>query len=666
MDAYDEENNSEASAEFQTALDQDSEFMDNVVDKVSQLKVLKDEVERKRRELETSHTQNLEQRLTQVQEQMSLLQSSQTHSGESHSSRLQPSLTEPTKLSQFDMPSYAGDPLKWKEFWDMFEASVHKEKRYANIDKFTYLKSKLSGDALEAIGGYQLSNENYLVVIDVLKKRFGNKQVVIDAYYHNLSHLPVATNHVSSLRQCYDAIERNLRSLEAIGQDVNHRHFIALISEKLPQKVLYQLYMLKAEDKEWTVSKFRQLLGKHISAMEMASLEFPQTASQPKHSSGPGSSQSDNSRRNLFTFKSTASGLLAGNNKQYGPRKTQAKCAFCGQPHWSDECSKCITLQERREKLKGSCYICLKRGHMSKNCAKDKICAHCGKKNNHHRSLCPTLFPDSSSSSGLSSIEDTVEFQPKEMTKTNVLMQTATATVKSVQRGSSMPVRLILDSGSQRTYVTDKLTKEIQLNLGPSESLSIATFGASQSTKLQCKSSKLQLYLKDGSFMTVDVTVVPSITGRITRTPLSSADVKFLKESALEDKLADTIVTNAEVFQVDMLVGNDYYFDLLQPRKIDLGNGLFLFQSTLGWIFGGKVASKTEVESEQGLLVGNAGVTPTDINVVTQTMLTLVEPSIAAKPDLELFWNLESLGITESPSTRDDDLALDHFNKTVK
>jgi len=41
---------------------------------------------------------------------------------------------------------------------------------------------------------------------------------------------------------------------------------------------------------------------------------------------------------------------------------------------------------------------------MSKNC---KIYAHCGKKNEHHRSLCPTLFPDSDSS--LSSIEDSVE-----------------------------------------------------------------------------------------------------------------------------------------------------------------------------------------------------------------------------------------------------------------
>ena len=88
------------------------------------------------------------------------------------------------------------------------------------------------------VAGYQLSNENYKVVVEISKKRFGNKQFVIDAYYHNLSHLPPATNQVSSLHQCYATTERNLRSSEAIEEDVYHRHFIALISEKLPQKVL--------------------------------------------------------------------------------------------------------------------------------------------------------------------------------------------------------------------------------------------------------------------------------------------------------------------------------------------------------------------------------------------------------------------------------------------
>jgi len=93
MDALEEE---DASTEFQSTLDQDSEF----IDKVSQLKVLKEEVERKRRELDTSHTQTLEQRLTRIQEQMSSLQNSQTSSEQSH---FQPPLVGAAKPSQIDI-----------------------------------------------------------------------------------------------------------------------------------------------------------------------------------------------------------------------------------------------------------------------------------------------------------------------------------------------------------------------------------------------------------------------------------------------------------------------------------------------------------------------------------------------------------------------------------
>ena len=103
----------QASAEFQSTLEQDSEFMDNVIDKVSQLKVLQVEVERRKRELDTNHTQNLEQHLTQVQEQMSLLQSSQTRSEQYH---LQPPLPRAVRRTQTDISPYSGDVLKWNEF----------------------------------------------------------------------------------------------------------------------------------------------------------------------------------------------------------------------------------------------------------------------------------------------------------------------------------------------------------------------------------------------------------------------------------------------------------------------------------------------------------------------------------------------------------------------
>ena len=65
-------------------------------------------------------------------------------------------------------------------------ASVDKAD-YAPVDKFNYLKSKLK--ALEAISGYQLSNDNYQVVVDVLKRRFGRPQLITIAVYL-IFHLP--------------------------------------------------------------------------------------------------------------------------------------------------------------------------------------------------------------------------------------------------------------------------------------------------------------------------------------------------------------------------------------------------------------------------------------------------------------------------------------------
>jgi len=42
---------------------------------------------------------------------------------------------------QLEITPFSGDELKWKEFWDAFEASIDKVK-YGPIDKLNYLKSK--------------------------------------------------------------------------------------------------------------------------------------------------------------------------------------------------------------------------------------------------------------------------------------------------------------------------------------------------------------------------------------------------------------------------------------------------------------------------------------------------------------------------------------------
>ena len=47
-------------------------------------------------------------------------------------------------------------------------------------------------------------------------------------------------------------------------------------------------------------------------------------------------------------------------------------------------------------------------------------------------------------------------------------------------------------------------------------------------------------------------------------------------------------------------------------------------------------------------------------------MLTSTNLSLELQPNLECFWNLESIGIKESPIAVDDDKAIDNFNKTIK
>lgn len=128
---------------------------------------------------------------------------------------------ESVKLPKIDIPSFNGNKLYWIEFWDSFENAVHRNDHLSEIDKFNYLKSKLTGEARNAIVGLSLSSKNYSVAIELLHKRFGNKQETIDLHYKALMDMNPAKNSVENLRQFIDKAEKHLRCLEVLSQDTN-------------------------------------------------------------------------------------------------------------------------------------------------------------------------------------------------------------------------------------------------------------------------------------------------------------------------------------------------------------------------------------------------------------------------------------------------------------
>ena len=83
------------------------------------------------------------------------------------------------KLPKFTLPRFNGNPVKWTAFWDSYESSIHNNGELSEVDKFNYFRSLLEGSAFEAVQSLTLSAANYLDAISILKKRFGNRQLIV-------------------------------------------------------------------------------------------------------------------------------------------------------------------------------------------------------------------------------------------------------------------------------------------------------------------------------------------------------------------------------------------------------------------------------------------------------------------------------------------------------
>ena len=55
------------------------------------------------------------------------------------------------KLPKLDATIFSGDATHWKSFIEFFDAAVHLNEQLSDVEKYTYLKSFLSGVAAEAI-----------------------------------------------------------------------------------------------------------------------------------------------------------------------------------------------------------------------------------------------------------------------------------------------------------------------------------------------------------------------------------------------------------------------------------------------------------------------------------------------------------------------------------
>ena len=93
------------------------------------------------------------------------------------------------KLPKITLPHFRGNPLQWTAFWDSYESAVHLNDSLSEVDKFNYLKSLLEKAAYDAVAGLTLSAANYREAVDILKRRFGNRQIIVSRHMETLLNL---------------------------------------------------------------------------------------------------------------------------------------------------------------------------------------------------------------------------------------------------------------------------------------------------------------------------------------------------------------------------------------------------------------------------------------------------------------------------------------------
>lgn len=122
-------------------------------------------------------------------------------------------------IEKLIIDKYNGDVSRWQELWSQYETTIHTNDALCKREKFTYLKTYLSGAAAKVVAGLMLTDANYDSAIALLQSRFGRKDLVISAHMSRLLNLnPVKkSSDVHALRQLYDECEFQIRSLESLG-----------------------------------------------------------------------------------------------------------------------------------------------------------------------------------------------------------------------------------------------------------------------------------------------------------------------------------------------------------------------------------------------------------------------------------------------------------------
>lgn len=601
---------------------------------------------------ELSRCSEYEIRFLTLKERVASLIENLNAEGSSNNGRVQNTGTQ-LRLPKIEINKFDGDLKNWIGFWGQF-SKIHQDDSISVEDKFEYLKHsmKVGSPACRLMDGFPPSRENYPKAVELLKSRYGRDELLVEVYVRELLELVLQKGKNIPVAQLYDRLESQLRALESLG--VTKEKYAAMLYPLVESTVPEQIFKVwerhraakkaSIRDSSECLNELLEFLRIEVEGDERLKLRYnsfeePErrhiTKNQPR------------SRMVQHDFPSAAA-LVSTENRKAGYR--EPVCAFCDRTnHSSQDCSAIIdsTLEERRAaiKKKGVCFTCLRRGHFTGKCRAYVKCVIC--KGKHFPILCPK---SSAKGDEMSSGETTVPSQAGR-TGTELSLFTnslnslritylQTLVVNVVTENTTTKVRVLCDSGSQRSYITKGCVKELNLKPIGTEYIQQELFGGGKTALTPHGTYSVVLRGLDSSFQCeVNVLDQERICSYVPKVN-DAAIFKFLEKKGIQ--LSDYSNGVGEDYDIQILLGADVWSRIITTQLCNLNQDLVAVKTKLGWS-----------------VIGTSGSGYRGFSNVLVSMLS--------STDISGLWDLENLGIAESGiKTNQEEEAWEFFGKTVR
>ena len=518
------------------------------------------------------------------------------------------------RLPKLTLPFFSGDYTQWTGFFDVFESVIDKNRELTPVQKLSYLKGQLKGEAAELVQGFKLENRSYHTALDLLKKTYGQEDKIKTAFVQKLVELPSPIYEVESLKSYYASFESTVRTLHSLEVTADELIAVILMS-KIPSPLKE---VLKRELKDDSINLEEFMNAYQLEVFSMDQMERTESA-----------------------IRATASFTTPVLESKGKLLKTSKGCRLCSGDHFWFKCPKYKTNGQRikRAQVLKLCTCCM-RDHSGAKCTNENIrdCKHCG--NKHYHLLCPKVLDRST----------TATCQVATTDKRVTILPTVELPMSGKEGGNRL-MRVLMDQCSQRTFVTKASLQLVKYEVCGHEELGLKGFTGTSKPK-SYEIVKL-FYNHRGVSKSLTAVVVEELPTHSVK-GLVSPWIRKLRKRGF--KLADSkLQGNGDIH---LLIGADYYYDIVHPGYKREGS-LILIPTIRGYMLSGTCHNRVNDTAVDVVTILKLAAHP------IEKYINPLEDEGFNSGDMERLWDLDNIGIVSKDLDYKSKQVLEQFDRSI-